>query len=129
MLVFPSLLFHTTLDHVLHPALALISEAPSVLSKMQPYSALKKPFPCDMYLVNCRTVFKSQPTVTEAALVLHRRGFDCGFKHFAECELTNGQVCKSDVSYYYNSWKCLDGIKFDPKHSIITIITVMYVLL
>jgi hypothetical protein len=31
--------------------------------------------------------------VTEAALVLHRRGFDCGFRHSEECDLTNGQVC------------------------------------
>ena len=96
MLIYPSLLSHTTLDHVLHPALALISEAPSVLSKLHPYSALKKPFPCDLHLVNCRTVFKSQPTVTEAALVLHRRGFDCGFKHSIECDLTNGQVGECD---------------------------------
>lgn len=104
MLVFPSLLSHATLDHVLHPPLVLISDTPSVLSRLQPYSALKKPFPCDLYLVNCRTVFKSQPTVSEAALVLHRRGFDCGLRHSQECELTSGQV--SDVIYIIMwSWK------------------------
>ena len=112
MLIFPSLLTHATLDHLLHPSLALISDTSSALSKLQPYSALKKPFPCDVHLVNCRTVFKSQPTVTEAALVLHRRGFDCGFRHTEECELTNGQVGVGEGCIIPCSWKYWWKLKF-----------------
>lgn len=93
-LVYPSLLAHTSVDNLLHPVMLFLSETPSTVSKLHPYSALKKPFPCDLHLVNLKTLFTSQPTVTESALILHRRGFDCGFDAFSvECDLTNGQVC------------------------------------
>ena len=93
-LVYPSLSAHTAIDNLLHPVLLLLSGAPSLLPKLPPYSALKSTFPCDLHLVNFRTLFTSQPTVTESAVILHRRGFDCGFDtHSIECPLTNGQVC------------------------------------
>lgn len=92
-LVYPSLSAHTASDNLLHPVLLLISEASSLVSKLPPYSSLRRPFPCDLHLVNFRTLFTSQPTVTESALILHRRGFDCGFDmQSVECNLTNGQV-------------------------------------
>ena len=92
-LSYPSLLSHSTVDNLLHPVLLFLSEAPSTLSELSPYSALTKAIPCDLHLLNFRTLFTSQPTVTEAALILHRRGFDCAFgTHSDECSLTNGQV-------------------------------------
>ena len=93
MLIYPSLSAHTAMDNLLHSVLVLLSEAPSLVSKLPPYTPLKRPFPCDLHLVNFRTLLTSQPTVTESALILHRRGFDCGFHlHSFKCDLTNGQV-------------------------------------
>ena len=60
---------------------------------------MNRPIPCDLHLVNFRTIFSSEPTVTEAALILHRRGFDCTFGTLSnECSLTNGQVHCCDTS-------------------------------
>ena len=52
---------------------------------------LKDQLPCDVHMLNLRSIFKSGHR--EAALLLHRKGFDCGFgTRPLTCILTNGQV-------------------------------------
>ena len=52
---------------------------------------LKNQLPCDVHMLNLRSIFKSGHR--EAALLLHRKGFDCGFStRPLTCILTNGQV-------------------------------------
>ena len=52
---------------------------------------LKDQLPCDVHMLNLRSIFNSGHR--EAALLLHRKGFDCGFStRPLTCRLTNGQV-------------------------------------
>ena len=87
-LIYPSLLAQHSLDSLLHPPAAFISAPPSSIPS--PSSWMQKQLPCDIFLLNLRSVFQSS---SESALILHRRGFDCGFDmNPLTCELTNGTV-------------------------------------
>ena len=90
-LVYHSLVGHATLDSLLHPLHTLVSgHTPHTLT---PYTPLPRPFPCDLHLVNLRTLLDSNPASAESALIVHRRGFDCGFDVGSlDCSLVNGEV-------------------------------------
>ena len=52
---------------------------------------LKDQLPCDVHMLNLRSIFNSGHR--EVALLLHRKGFDCGFSaRPLTCRLTSGQV-------------------------------------
>jgi len=55
------------------------------------FLGLKGQLPCDIHMLNLRSVVTSSSK--EAALLLHRKGFDCGFgAALLTCHLTSGQV-------------------------------------
>ncbi|XP_048337779.1 alpha-mannosidase 2x isoform X2 [Sphaerodactylus townsendi] len=80
---FPSLLSHMTSMHlnteVLVMPVAQEKPLPPALRSFQPFSA---PMPCDFHLVNLRTLQGEDDSLPspETALILHRKGFDCGLE-------------------------------------------------
>ncbi|KAL1770864.1 alpha-mannosidase 2 [Sigmodon hispidus] len=81
---YPSLLSHMTSSFLNHPFLPMIlsvklsSPDVQLLSEL---SLLQSSLPCDIHLVNLRTVQSKtgKGYSDEAALILHRKGFDCQF--------------------------------------------------
>uniref|UniRef100_A0A8C1PXS7 Mannosidase, alpha, class 2A, member 1 n=1 Tax=Cyprinus carpio TaxID=7962 RepID=A0A8C1PXS7_CYPCA len=94
---YPSLLSHMSFMYLNHPFISMAvsqrSDAPSLI----PYSPLSSSFPCDMHLVNLRAIQSKVwggPS-EQAALILHRKGFDCGFSNRNTgllCTTTRGKV-------------------------------------
>lgn len=103
---YPSLLSHLISQQMLHPVHVLpagkkgTSAAQSLLSTFQP---LKHELPCDMHLVNLRTLLKPEDGATfqpadETGLILHRLGLDCRFKmKGASCHLNSDQISLSTM--------------------------------
>uniref|UniRef100_A0A8C2DNR6 mannosyl-oligosaccharide 1,3-1,6-alpha-mannosidase n=1 Tax=Cyprinus carpio TaxID=7962 RepID=A0A8C2DNR6_CYPCA len=94
---YPSLLSHMSFMYLNHPFISMAvsqrSDAPSLI----PYSPLSTSFPCDMHLVNLRAIQSKVwggPS-EQAALILHRKGFDCGFSNRNTgllCTTTRGKI-------------------------------------
>uniref|UniRef100_A0A8C1RFR6 Mannosidase, alpha, class 2A, member 1 n=1 Tax=Cyprinus carpio TaxID=7962 RepID=A0A8C1RFR6_CYPCA len=94
---YPSLLSHMSFMYLNHPFISMAvsqrSDAPSLI----PYSPLSSSFPCDMHLVNLRAIQSKVwggPS-EQAALILHRKGFDCGFSNRNTgllCTTTRGKI-------------------------------------
>ncbi|XP_036590941.1 alpha-mannosidase 2x isoform X2 [Trichosurus vulpecula] len=80
---FPSLLSHLTSMHLNTPVMALpvAREQPGgpTLRSFQP---LAFSLPCDIHLLNLRTLQAEDDKLpsSETALILHRKGFDCGLE-------------------------------------------------
>ncbi|XP_006886769.1 PREDICTED: alpha-mannosidase 2-like [Elephantulus edwardii] len=80
---YPSLLSHLTssfLNHPLFPMTEKISSpAPQLLGEFSP---LLSSLPCDIHLVTLRTIQSKVGNghSDEAAMILHRKGFDCRFQ-------------------------------------------------
>uniref|UniRef100_A0A8C2APK4 Alpha-mannosidase n=1 Tax=Cyprinus carpio TaxID=7962 RepID=A0A8C2APK4_CYPCA len=95
---YPSLLSHMSFMYLNHPFISMAvsqrSDAPSLI----PYSPLSASFPCDMHLVNLRAIQSKEEgggPSEQAALILHRKGFDCGFSNRNTgllCTTTRGKV-------------------------------------
>ncbi|KAM6426153.1 alpha-mannosidase 2x isoform 1-T1 [Liasis olivaceus] len=80
---FPSLLSHMTSMHLNTEVLAM----PLVQEKLPPpalksFLPLSTTVPCDFHLLNLRTLQGEDDSLpsTEVALILHRKGFDCGLE-------------------------------------------------
>ncbi|XP_077318426.1 alpha-mannosidase 2 [Lithobates pipiens] len=96
---YPSLLSHitsTTLNQpIISMATVMDTDAPPLLDAFSP---LMSSMPCDVHLVNLRTIQAKVGPSEEAALILHRKGFDC---MFANKEL--GLFCSTSqgkISFY-----------------------------
>lgn len=80
---YPSLLSHLTSAHLNTPVLALpVAPRPSPGPSLRPFHPLASPLPCDFHLLNLRALQaedEASPSA-EAALILHRKGFDCGLE-------------------------------------------------
>jgi alpha-mannosidase II len=90
-LVFPSLFSVVTMDTLLHPPhISFTSSHSKILSYLpSSLSLLSHPLPCDIFLLNLRSSFSGP----DSALLLHRRGYDCGFLATPEsCSVSNGMV-------------------------------------
>ncbi|NXU52428.1 MA2A2 mannosidase, partial [Turnix velox] len=94
---FPSLLSHLTSMHLNAEVLlmpVLQEKPPPSLRSFLPLSA---PLPCDFHILNLRTLQaedETQPSA-EAALILHRKGFDCSLeaKNLGfNCTTSQGQL-------------------------------------
>uniref|UniRef100_A0A8C2ALV9 Alpha-mannosidase n=1 Tax=Cyprinus carpio TaxID=7962 RepID=A0A8C2ALV9_CYPCA len=90
---YPSLLSHMSFMYLNHPFISMAvsqrSDAPSLI----PYSPLSASFPCDMHLVNLRAI--QSKVCLSSALILHRKGFDCGFSNRNTgllCTTTRGKL-------------------------------------
>ncbi|KAL4238395.1 hypothetical protein ACF0H5_003104 [Mactra antiquata] len=46
---------------------------------------LEKPLPCDVFIVGLKTLFKSDYSYNGTSLVLHRKGYHCGFPDNVQC--------------------------------------------
>lgn len=73
----PTLLGHIISEHTSHPlSLFVVSSQTSSLSIPGRLAPLNQELPCDVHLVNLRWL---AGTDARTALVLHRKGFVCGF--------------------------------------------------
>lgn len=76
-----SLLSHLSSLSVTHPPVTM--ETPDQMPdmpKLRPFTALSSSLPCDLHLLNLRTLESQQEAGSpsqEVALLLHRKGFDC----------------------------------------------------
>ena len=99
---FPSLQAHMTYLHLVHQVQRVPQKtgirAPSLLSH---HSYLSVPLPCDVHLLNLRSLQKSyEGTITrgdDSALLLHRLGVDCGIASSGlQCRDTQGKVNRTE---------------------------------
>uniref|UniRef100_A0A7N8YNG4 Alpha-mannosidase n=1 Tax=Mastacembelus armatus TaxID=205130 RepID=A0A7N8YNG4_9TELE len=75
-----SLVAHLTSLFISHPPITMVTPSNSQVPKLQPFLPLSSSLPCDIHLLNLRTLEDSQETESpsqEVALLLHRKGFDC----------------------------------------------------
>ncbi|XP_076980368.1 alpha-mannosidase 2x isoform X3 [Tamandua tetradactyla] len=79
----PSLLSHLTSAHLNAPVLAMpVAPRPLPAAGLRAFRPLAAPLPCDFHLLNLRTL-QAQDDASpsaETALILHRKGFDCGLE-------------------------------------------------
>uniref|UniRef100_A0A8D3EF68 mannosyl-oligosaccharide 1,3-1,6-alpha-mannosidase n=1 Tax=Scophthalmus maximus TaxID=52904 RepID=A0A8D3EF68_SCOMX len=68
-----SLLAHLTSLSLCHPPLTMFAPVDNQLPKIHPFRPLRSSLPCDVHLLNLRTLEDDH----EVALILHRKGFDC----------------------------------------------------
>lgn len=95
---YPSLVSHITSFFLNHPVFTMTEKIPvPTLQLLGEFSPLLSSLPCDIHLVNLRTI---QSKVDgkhsdEAALILHRKGFDCRFSSRDTgllCSTTQGKI-------------------------------------
>ncbi|XP_008578874.1 PREDICTED: alpha-mannosidase 2 [Galeopterus variegatus] len=95
---YPSLLSHVTSSFLNHPVFPMTEKftAPT-LEMLDEFSPLLSSLPCDTHLVNLRTIQSKESGgySDEAALILHRKGFDCQFSSRDTgllCSTTQGKM-------------------------------------
>ncbi|NWY18875.1 MA2A1 mannosidase, partial [Aphelocoma coerulescens] len=95
---FPSLLSHMTSLFLNHPVIPMTINADSGVPELiNTFAPLMSSMPCDMHIVNLRTIQAKVDTKPsdEAALILHRKGFDCRFSNRDMgllCSTTQGKI-------------------------------------
>ncbi|XP_037548390.1 alpha-mannosidase 2 [Nematolebias whitei] len=75
-----SLLAHLTSLSLCHPPITMVAPSDSQQPKLRPFLPLHSSLPCDIHLLNLRTLEDPQEVGSpsqEVALLLHRKGFDC----------------------------------------------------
>ncbi|XP_040014049.1 alpha-mannosidase 2 [Xiphias gladius] len=75
-----SLLAQLTSLSLCHPPISMVAPSDSQLPKLHPFRPLRSSLPCDIHLLNLRTLEDAQEAGSpsqEVALLLHRKGFDC----------------------------------------------------
>uniref|UniRef100_A0A4W6CQT1 Alpha-mannosidase n=1 Tax=Lates calcarifer TaxID=8187 RepID=A0A4W6CQT1_LATCA len=73
-----SLLAHLTSLSLCHPPITMVAPSDSQLPKLRPFRPLRSSLPCDVHLLNLRTLEdEAESPSQEVALLLHRKGFDC----------------------------------------------------
>ncbi|XP_062062260.1 alpha-mannosidase 2x isoform X2 [Lepus europaeus] len=80
---YPSLLSHLTSVHLNAPVLALpVAKRQLPGSALRSFHPLAASLPCDFHLLNLRTLPAEDDTLPapDTALILHRKGFDCGLE-------------------------------------------------
>ncbi|XP_016080402.1 PREDICTED: alpha-mannosidase 2 isoform X1 [Miniopterus natalensis] len=95
---YPSLLSHITSSFLNHPVFTMTEKRPvPTLQLLGEFSPLLSSLPCDIHLLNLRTIQskKDDKYSDEAALILHRKGFDCLFPSKDTgllCSTTQGKI-------------------------------------
>ncbi|KAG8516346.1 Alpha-mannosidase 2x [Galemys pyrenaicus] len=95
---YPSLLSHLTSAHLNSPVLALpVAAQPLPGPALRSFHPLASSLPCDFHLLNLRALQAEDAASpsAEAALILHRKGFDCGLeaKNLGfNCSTSQGKV-------------------------------------
>ncbi|KAM8861457.1 alpha-mannosidase 2x isoform 2-T2 [Synchiropus picturatus] len=101
---FPSILSHMTNGILNHEVLALpVIPKRRGVPPLQTFAPFKSFLPCDLHLVNLRSIQSQQDASTPSAytaLILHRLGLDCGLEGQNlgfNCTTTQGQVSISGL--------------------------------
>lgn len=100
---YPSLLSHLTSMSLNAPALALpVAKRQPPDPGLRSFHPLASSPPCDFHLLNLRTLQAEDDTLpsAEAALILHRKGFDCGLeaKNLGfNCTTSQGKVALGNL--------------------------------
>lgn len=101
---FPSLLSHLTSSILNHEVLALpVLPKKRGVPPLQTFVPLQNSLPCDFHLLNLRSIQSQQDSHTPSpytALILHRKGLDCGFEvqnMGFNCTTTQGQLGVSSL--------------------------------
>ncbi|XP_042747499.1 alpha-mannosidase 2x isoform X3 [Lagopus leucura] len=94
---FPSLLSHLTSMHLNAEALVLPVAQQPALPALRSFAPLSTTLPCDFHILNLRTLQAEDDSLpsAEAALILHRKGFDCSLeaKNLGfNCTTSQGQL-------------------------------------
>ncbi|XP_068944256.1 alpha-mannosidase 2 [Petaurus breviceps papuanus] len=94
---YPSLLSHITSSFLNHPVITMTTNPDiNIPHLLNGFSPLVSSMPCDFHLVNLRTIQSKEDSgpSDEAALILHRKGFDCRFSNRSGllCSLTQGKM-------------------------------------
>uniref|UniRef100_A0A8C9WQM8 Alpha-mannosidase n=1 Tax=Scleropages formosus TaxID=113540 RepID=A0A8C9WQM8_SCLFO len=94
---YPSLLSHITSMYLNHPVIPMVVSPNYDSLTFAPLSPLRAALPCDVHLVNLRTIQAKEGAGPshEVALILHRRGFDCEFSNRNMgllCSTTQGKL-------------------------------------
>ncbi|XP_036008561.1 alpha-mannosidase 2x isoform X2 [Mus musculus] len=79
---YPSLLSHLTSMYLSTPPLVLpVAKRQGTSPALRSFHPLASPLPCDFHLLNLR-MLPAEDTLpaTDSALILHRKGFDCGLE-------------------------------------------------
>lgn len=75
-----SLLAHLSSLSLCHPPITMVARSDNQLPMLRPFLPLSSSLPCDLHLLNLRTLEDPQEAESpskEVALLLHRKGFDC----------------------------------------------------
>ena len=91
-LTYHSLASNTISQHLSHPISILHHSHTDTSNLLPEFAGLTSPLPCDMFMMNLRTIqdgVKPEPT-ERAALLLRRHGYDCSFPSW--CKTTMGKV-------------------------------------
>ncbi|XP_028273148.1 alpha-mannosidase 2 [Parambassis ranga] len=75
-----SLLAHLNVLSLSNPPVTMVAPTDSQLPKLRPFLPLRSSLPCDVHLLNLKTLEDAQEAGSpsqEVALLLHRKGFDC----------------------------------------------------
>ncbi|KAM4809146.1 alpha-mannosidase 2 [Rhinophrynus dorsalis] len=105
---YPSILSHVTSMFLNHPIIPMaVTSDVGVPPLLDAFSPLVSSMPCDVHLLNLRTIqAKEGPSPSdEAALFLHRKGFDCRFTNKdlgLLCSTTQGKI---PVYQLFNGFK------------------------
>ncbi|KAK6322720.1 hypothetical protein J4Q44_G00075120 [Coregonus suidteri] len=97
-LSYPSLLSHALSLYLNHPLISMAVSTEAQSLSLSAFSPLASSLPCDVHLVNLRTIQSKEDgggPSDEAALILHRKGFDCAFSNRNTgllCATTQGKI-------------------------------------
>uniref|UniRef100_A0A8C2ZJA3 mannosyl-oligosaccharide 1,3-1,6-alpha-mannosidase n=1 Tax=Cyclopterus lumpus TaxID=8103 RepID=A0A8C2ZJA3_CYCLU len=86
-----SLLAHLISLSLSHPPMTMVTSSDSQVPKLHRFLPLRSSLPCDVHLLNLRTLEDSQKAESpsqEVALLLHRKGFDCSSTPDVELQCT-----------------------------------------
>ncbi|KAM4868807.1 alpha-mannosidase 2 [Urocitellus parryii] len=94
---FPSLLSHITSSFLNHPVFLMTAKVKLSSELLSEFSPLVSSLPCDIHLVNLRTIQAKEGKgySSDAALILHRKGFGCQFSTSGMgllCSTTQGKI-------------------------------------
>ncbi|CAB1318059.1 unnamed protein product [Coregonus sp. 'balchen'] len=97
-LSYPSLLSHVSSLYLNHPLISMAVSTEAESLSLSPLNPLASSLPCDVHMVNLRTIQSKEEgggPSNEAALILHRKGFDCAFSNRNTgllCATTQGKI-------------------------------------
>ncbi|KAG9281825.1 alpha-mannosidase 2 [Astyanax mexicanus] len=96
-LSYPSLRNHISYMYLNHPLMPMATTWDSDMLTLTPYRPLSSSFPCDIHLVNLRTIQsqEGEGPSDQAALILHRKAFDCNIATSNTgllCSTTRGKI-------------------------------------